>query len=139
MSGGESAGRVLLIDDDELISKAFYEELISRGCVVDLALTPEEAERALSESAYALVLVDAYLTGQLSQRAGSLLDRVLALRQGAHVLVVTAYRAAALEEKLSAVPAVTIVDKPLPVWMLIELVMGFLAIRDARRANRSAR
>ncbi|MBI2212487.1 MAG: response regulator [Acidobacteria bacterium] len=123
---------MLLIDDDELISRALYDELLVQGCKVDLALSAEEGERALGQREYAIVLVDAYLTGQLNERAFGLLDRVLELRRGAYVLLVTAYRAGALQERLRAVPSLTIVDKPLPVWMLIELVTGFLSIRQTR-------
>lgn len=132
-----AAERVLLIDDDELISNALYEELVSRGCSVDLALSPEQAEAALEQGEYALVMVDAYLTGQINERAASLLERVLELRRGAYVLLVTAYRAEALETRIRSVRSITVVDKPLPVWMLIELVMGFLSIRHTRASTGS--
>lgn len=132
MNGLVIAERVLLIDDDELISGALFRELVDRGYEVYLATEPGEAESLLKERDYALVLVDAYLTGQLHERAAVLLDRVLSLRGRAHVLLVTAYGAGLLEQRLRGVASATLVNKPVPVWMLIELVSGFLSIRQQR-------
>ncbi|MGK2858331.1 MAG: hypothetical protein ACSLFQ_14110 [Thermoanaerobaculia bacterium] len=132
MNGTESAERVLLIDDDELISGALYRELVDRGCEVYLATEPGAAESLLKERDYALVLVDAYLTGQLHERAAALLDCVLSMRGLAHVLLVTAYGAGLLEQRLRGVASATLVNKPVPVWMLIELVSGFLSIRQQK-------
>lgn len=128
---------MLLIDDDELISGALYRELVDRGCEVYLATEPGAAESMLRERDYALVLVDAYLTGQLHERAAALLDCVLSLRGPAYVLLVTAYGAGLLEQRLKGVASATLVNKPVPVWMLIELVSGFLSIRQQRAGKGS--
>ena len=58
---------VLIIDDDELITRALFDHLRQSGVTADLALNPAEAETLLSVNEYALVIMDAYLTGQLSK------------------------------------------------------------------------
>ncbi len=118
--------RVLIIDDDELITNALFDHLRQSGVTVDLALSPAEAEALLLVNEYSLVLMDAYLTGQLSNRALELVDRVRTRRPDTHVLLLTAYGSQALLDRVKHDAWITVLAKPQPIPYLTEVIHGFL-------------
>ena len=118
--------RVLIIDDDELITNALFDHLRQNGVTADLALNPAEAETLLSVNEYALVIMDAYLTGQLSNRALELVDRVRTRRPDTHVLLLTAYGSQALSDRVKHDAWITVLAKPQPIPYLTEVIHGFL-------------
>jgi DNA-binding NtrC family response regulator len=118
-------GHILIVDDDEAIANALRGELVQRGLSVDLAAEPVLAERMLRSHRYSVVVVDAYMTGQLHERAMSFVDTVLALRSGAQLVLVSAYGSTALVDHILAAGGTTVVRKPASIRMLAELVDGF--------------
>lgn len=118
--------RVLIVDDDEVIARAVFEHLDAIGFTVDLATDADEAERLLQTQNYAVVLMDAYLTGHLSPRAIRLVDRVCRLSPDAYVVVLTAYGSAQLEQSLAQHSRLTILAKPKSVAFIAELIEGLL-------------
>ncbi len=119
--------RVLIIDDDDVIAGALFQHLISNGVSADLALDPTQADTLLSENDYALVLMDAYLTGQLNNRALELLDHVRSRRPRAHVVLLTAYGSRALSDRVHGDDRITVMAKPQPVAFLSELINAYLS------------
>jgi DNA-binding NtrC family response regulator len=118
--------RVLIIDDDELITGPLFQILGQKGVPADLATNPRDADSLLAKNDYALVLMDAYLTGQLSSRALELVDQVRSRRPKAQVLLLTAYGSAALDERVRNDARIMVVAKPQPVPYLADLIGGFL-------------
>ena len=118
--------RVLIIDDDELITGALFQHLIKNGVETDLAMSPADADVLLSIHDYELVLMDAYLTGQLNNRAFELIDRVRNRRPNAEVVLLTAYGSRALSDRVGNDVRIRVVAKPQPVPYLTELINGFL-------------
>ena len=118
--------RVLIIDDDELITGALFQHLIESGVETDLAMNPADADVLLSSHDYELVLMDAYLTGQLNNRALELIDRVRNRRPNAEVVLLTAYGSQALSDRVGNDVRIRVVAKPQPVPYLTELINGFL-------------
>ena len=51
-------GRLLLIDDDEILLSNLQEGLALRGYEVDTEMLPEDALRRLAENDYELVITD---------------------------------------------------------------------------------
>jgi DNA-binding NtrC family response regulator len=122
-----SNARVLIVDDDEVVSGAVFQYLVATGVRTDLALDPGSAELLLASNAYGLILVDAYLTGQLNARPLELVDRMRELGRDSHILVLTAYTSAPLAERASRYPRMTLVAKPKSVTYIAGLIGTLLA------------
>ena len=122
--------KILIVDDDEIISVALYRHLIGRRFAVDLAVDAEGATALLTEHRYTLIVLDAYLTGQLHARALQFIDRVRALQPRSRILVLTAYGSPALAEYVGADAHITVVRKPQSIPYLAELIEGFVAGRS---------
>jgi DNA-binding NtrC family response regulator len=119
--------RVLVIDDDELISDTLFRHLVSRGVQADVAIDAAAAEDLLAAHDYAVVLMDAYLSGQLHARATALVDRVRLLRPGSHIVVLTAYLSEQLAETVAKHARVTVVAKPKSISYLARVIDDLLA------------
>ena len=132
MSQEPARGRVLIVDDDELLTGALFRELSIAGISADVAVDPRRAEECLKANSYAVILVDAYMTGQLHDRAVGLLDTVLSLRGNARVILVSAYGSVQLTARARACDALTTITKPISITILAEAVEGFL---EASRAQ----
>lgn len=123
--------RILIVDDDEIIAVALYRHLIELGCPVDLAVESEGANSLLAEQQYALVVLDAYLTGQLHSRALQFIDDVRHAQPDAQLLLLTAYGSPALAEYVRPYERIVVVRKPQSIPYLAELIESFLAGRSA--------
>src|SRR5258706_6991751 len=121
--------RVLIVDDDEVISGAVFQHLKSSGVRTDLALDPPAAERLLQANDYGLILMDAYLTGQLSTRAVALVDRVNELGPASRIVVLTAYASEQIAERMAGNPRITLVSKPKSVTYIADLIGTLLDVR----------
>jgi len=113
--------RVLLIDDDELIADSLRQYLSTNGCEVDVALDAASAEILMMSSAYQVVLVDPYLTGEIHRRDTALLEAVHRLQPSASVIVVTGYGSTALMQ-LATDARHSLVNKPQSVVALSDLI-----------------
>lgn len=125
----DNPARVLIIDDDELISVALFHHLQDSGVSVDLAIDPDRAEALLVAHDYEVVLMDAYLTGQLQPRACELLDNVQRLRPASQIVLLTAYESPLLADHAKASKHVTVVPKPQSVMHLSEVIGNLLEAR----------
>jgi DNA-binding NtrC family response regulator len=121
--------RVLIVDDDEVISGAVFHHLNATGVDTDLALDPPAAERLLKANDYSLILMDAYLTGQVNSGALALVDRVGQLRPGSSIVVLTAYASDQLAERVARNPRITLVNKPKSVTYITDLIGTMLEAR----------
>ncbi|MFA6954889.1 MAG: response regulator [Thermoanaerobaculia bacterium] len=122
-----STERVLIVDDDEIITVALFRELDVAGIAADIAVDPGQARELLEARDYGVVIVDAYMTGQLHERAVGLLDTVLTLCGGARVVLVSAYGSTQLTGRARACDALTIVTKPVSIVVLAKTVERLLA------------
>jgi DNA-binding NtrC family response regulator len=120
------SSRVLIVDDDEVISGALFQHLVGKGVDTDLALEPVSAERLLRANDYSVVLMDAYLTGQLHKRAIDLVDRVRLLRPASYIVLLTAYGSEELASRMARHARLTIVNKPQPISYIANLIEGLL-------------
>jgi DNA-binding NtrC family response regulator len=116
--------RILLIDDDELISGSLRQYLLLQGCAVDVAVTPGAAEGLMGAGQYGTVIVDPYLTGGIHHDNAGLLDRVCAMQPRASVIVLTAYGSAALESAAARCGVTALLRKPQSVVTLERLIRG---------------
>jgi ActR/RegA family two-component response regulator len=120
----------LIVDDDEIIAVALYRHLIGLGLPADLAVDAVQARTLLAQHQYALVLLDAYLTGQLHSRALQFIDTVRESQPEAQILLLTAYGSPALAEYVGPYKRITVVRKPQSIPYLAELIEGFVPRRS---------
>ena len=121
--------RILIVDDDEIIAVALYRHLVGMGLTVELAVDTDGASTLLAKQPYALVVLDAYLTGQLHGRALQFIQTVHELQPDAQILLLTAYGSPALAEFVKPYERITVVRKPQSIPYLAELIEGFVAGR----------
>jgi DNA-binding NtrC family response regulator len=122
-------GRVLIVDDDDLIAASLRHVLMQKGCDVDVARDRRFAEELLASREYGLVVVDPYLTGEADD-AGKLLPMIRSHQPETSIVVLSAYGAS---EVVSA-PSfrTTIVRKPQPLSFLARLVVALLHTASAQ-------
>jgi DNA-binding NarL/FixJ family response regulator len=129
MNANEAQHRVLLIDDDELISGSLRQYLGENGYAVDAAHDRTSSELLMAAHSYAAVLLDPYLTGGVCANGNSeLLRRVCAMQPHAAMLVLTAYGSPALARTVAECN-VRILPKPQSVVFLERLIRGAIASR----------
>jgi DNA-binding NtrC family response regulator len=121
-----SAGKVLLIDDDDLIAGCLRQYLAQQGCAVDVALEQVTAERLMRGGAYRVIVVDPFFTGGVHGMSEGLLASIPLLQPEAEVMVVTGYGSSEMS-RLTAAPRLSIHSKPQPVAALGELIFAALA------------
>jgi DNA-binding NtrC family response regulator len=118
--------RLLIVDDDEVISGALFQHLVTRGIQPDLALDGPAAEKLLTDHDYPVILMDAYLTGQVQSTAFELIDRVSELRPDSTILLLTAYGSKQLAEHAAMHPHIALMAKPKPVTYIADLIEDLL-------------
>ena len=121
-----SARRVLIIDDDDLVAVALYEHLLSNAIEVDLATDPLRAEELMRGTQYSLIVMDAYLTGLLHDRAAELLERVREMSPDSLIMLLSAYGSEHLGRAVSRLRGITVFPKPQSVVRLTELIDRFV-------------
>ena len=123
-----TAGRVLLIDDDDLIAGSLHHYLTLQGCVVDGAVDRAAASRLMRLQRYGVILVDPFLTGGVRQVCTAMVDDIALLQPQATVFVVTAYGSNELA-RLAGSEKLSILSKPQSVVALTELIFEALHTR----------
>jgi DNA-binding NtrC family response regulator len=122
------AGRVLLIDDDDLIAGSLRGYLTRQGCDVDGAVDRAAAARLMGQRRYEVVLVDPFLTGGVRQASTAMVDDIALLQPQATIFVVTAYGSPELARRAGSA-SLSILSKPQSVTALTELIFGALRAR----------
>lgn len=118
------AGRVLLIDDDDLIAISLRHYLTARGCEVHLATDRWTAEELLTRHAYGVILLDPYLTGEVHHQVGALIHMIRAMQPDARVLISTAYIRPEITSIARDHDVAAVVIKPQSVVFLSQLVLN---------------
>ncbi len=118
--------RILLIDDDELISGSLRQYLLGQGCDVDVALEAATAEDLMRASDYGVVLVDPYLTGGVHLKDSALLNSISLLQPDASVIVVTGYGSNDLAQ-MASTAKISLLNKPQSVVAISELILKGLS------------
>lgn len=119
------AGKVLLIDDDDLIAGSLRQYLALQGCDVDVALEQGIATELMRAHEYGVVVVDPYLTGALHMEQSALLDSIAHFQPSASVIVVTGYGSAELARRARD-SRIALLNKPQSVVALTDAIFGSL-------------
>ena len=115
-------GRVLLIDDDDMIAGSLRQYLVHRGFPVDVAPDGSAARALMLSGSYSVVVVDPYLTGGVHRDRSTLVDTVCSLQPHASVIVLTAYDSPAVMQIAADCKVVALLTKPQSVVTLSTLI-----------------
>jgi DNA-binding NtrC family response regulator len=119
-------GRVLLIDDDELIAGSLRQYLCRQGVDVDVAVEHDAATKMMRAQRYGVVVVDPYLTGGVHLEEQELIDSISSLQPAAEVIVVTGYGSPELAQRATD-SKLSLLAKPQSVVALSELIVKGLS------------
>jgi DNA-binding NtrC family response regulator len=128
------AGKVLLIDDDELIAGCLRQYLALQGYDVDVAVEQVSATALMRVQPYQVIVVDPFLTGGVHQVSTALIDDITLLQPQAEVMVVTGYGSPELSQ-LARNARLSILHKPQSVVALGERIFGALHHEGPSPAN----
>jgi DNA-binding NtrC family response regulator len=130
-----SEARILIVDDDEAVTKMIQEAVAHHGFTVDVVSRPEDVEGRLKSQPYHVIILD-YVLPSLS--TDDVLGWLRDYQQDASVIVVTAYPS--VESALQCLRARTYdyVTKPFQVSHLQRLVMRCLESKGLVRLSEAA-
>ncbi len=107
--------KVLVVDDDPVVSKSFDRVLTSKGYAVITAQSGEEAMRKLSEENYDVVYTDIRMPGMSGLEVA---EQVKARKPWTPVVIITGYGSDAAESRAKAAGVVSFMHKPLSPEMI---------------------
>jgi CheY-like chemotaxis protein len=107
--------KVLVVDDDPVVSKSFDRVLSSKGYAVITAKSGEEALRKLNEENYDLVYTDIRMPGMSGLEVA---EKVKARRPWTPVVIITGYGSEEAESRAKAAGVSSFMHKPLSPEMI---------------------
>ncbi|MGO9772294.1 MAG: response regulator [Roseiarcus sp.] len=116
--------KVLVVDDDPVVSKSFDRVLTSKGYAVITAQNGEEAMRKLSEENYDVVYTDIRMPGMSGLEVA---EQVKARKPWTPVVIITGYGTEAAESRARAAGVVSFMHKPLSPEMIEDSARDALA------------
>ncbi len=116
--------KVLVVDDDPVVSKSFDRVLTSKGYAVITAQSGEEAMRKLSEENYDVVYTDIRMPGMSGLEVA---EQVKARKPWTPVVIITGYGSDAAESRAKAAGVVSFMHKPLSPEMIEDSARNALA------------
>lgn len=123
--------KVLVVDDDPTVGKAFDRVLSEKGCAVSTALNGQEALKKLGEDDYDVVYTDIRMPGMNGIEVA---ERVRQRRPWIPVVIVTGYGTAAHEAKAREAGVSGFLNKPLSPEMIEASAQEALRQNEAVRA-----
>ena len=124
--------KVLVVDDDPVVSKSFDRVLSSKGYAVITAQSGEEALRKLNEEDYDVVYTDIRMPGMSGLQVA---EEVKARKPWTPVVIITGYGTEAAESRAKAAGVVGFMHKPLSPEMIEESARDALAAPAAPQAT----
>ncbi len=116
--------KVLVVDDDPVVSKSFDRVLSSKGYAVITAQSGEEALRKLNEENYDVVYTDIRMPGMSGLEVA---EQVKARKPWTPVVIITGYGTEAAESRAKAAGVVGFMHKPLSPEMIEDSARDALA------------
>jgi DNA-binding response OmpR family regulator len=118
--------RVLLLDDEESILLPTAAYFRSRGCEVDTAREPEEAEALVQHRGYDLAILDLRVAAVGGAAGLEVLRELRRQDDTTHVIVLSAYISSEVEEEAWALGASSVLCKPQPLPGLADLAFSLM-------------
>jgi DNA-binding response OmpR family regulator len=113
---------ILIVEDEHTISFAMKAYLSGSGYEVDCAQELEEAEALLSNLKYSVVVADLRLTGVGSEEGLEIINFIRRNCPKTKIILLTAYKTAALEFEARRRGANFVLSKPQPLLIIKDIV-----------------
>lgn len=110
--------RVLVVDDETVISMAFKKLIQSPGVEVDIADTLEDVKTLLRENIYDVIIADLRLSGVSGREGLDIVHYVKERHPKTHVILITAYGNQEIMDKTYNLGAAFYFEKPVSGNML---------------------
>lgn len=127
---------ILIVDDDESITKLFSSALSSEGYRILIATTGTEADQFLEIESISLVLLDLFLP-DVDGRNVLVKIRKHARTSRVPILIITGHNSLATQKECLTLGADDLIEKPLEISKVVTLIQRRLS--SAREADREAR
>ncbi len=124
--------KILIVDDEESILKVLSKALRRNRVEVITTSTIEQAEFAIRNAHFDVVLADIRLTGVLGRVGLELLSYVEKKSPGTKVIIMTGYGTPEVEEEAYEKGAFRYFDKPIDLTVLMDL-FSEMGIYDSQR------
>lgn len=129
MTGPSRKPRMLVVDDERVITFALKSYFGKHGFEVDTATESEAALALLATGDYDIVIADLRLTGTTEEEGLEVVRLARARSAKTSIILLTAYRTASLTERAEALGADALLQKPKP---LPELAQTVFALMESR-------
>jgi CheY-like chemotaxis protein len=126
--------RILLVDDDDIVSQSLALALQSEGFVVECARSGREGVRRITAAPPDLVLLDLHMPGKDGWHAFDLMEKFQPLLP---VIVITARSNQIARARAAGIDA--LMEKPLDLPLLLQTIRELLAETEAERVARLIR
>jgi DNA-binding response OmpR family regulator len=124
-----TSGRLLIIDNDEMLVRVLERRLAPLGFVCDTANCGRQGLASFDPARHELVITDL----NMPSGDGIELARAIRAKSDVPIVVVTGYREA-FRTRVRAVPGVTVIEKPFDLNDLVDLVDAEVAMWRGVRA-----
>ncbi|MEA2462720.1 MAG: hypothetical protein QOJ98_467 [Acidobacteriota bacterium] len=127
----EPAGRprMLVVDDERVITFALKSYFGKHGFDVDTATESEAALALLTNYDYDIVIADLRLTGTIEEEGLEVVRLARARSAKTSIILLTAYRTPSLTERAQALGADVLLQKPKPLPELAQTVFALMGSR----------
>jgi DNA-binding NtrC family response regulator len=130
-----ATGRTMLvIDDDDSITFALESYFASDGWQVDTAKRLDSALERLSNASYTLVLTDLRLSGCEGIEGLEIARHAVQLQPATHVILLTAFGVAEIEDEARRIGIDAVLHKPLPLADIAQVAKRLIDERNQTRA-----
>lgn len=127
--------KILIVDDEKPILDALSIALKADGLEIITASTIEQAEYAIKNTSFNVVLADIRLTGVLGREGLELLPYIAEKSPETKVIIMTAYGSPEIEEEAYNKGAYFYFDKPIDLHILRDRLEELLGASDKTISN----
>ena len=117
--------RILLIDDEEVITFGFSKVLHEPGVQIDCAHTLEEAQTYIAAHQYDAAIIDLRLSNSIEIEGFSCIRLLRSCQQHCRIVVLTAYGDKRLREEAKELGVALFFEKPMEPEKIREVLLGF--------------
>jgi len=129
-SGTSPGRRMLVVDDESVITFAMYRYFTHRGFNVHCAAECEEALALLSYNEYDIIVADLRLTGTQSEEGLEVIRQARERSRDVCIVLLTAYGTPGLDAKAQSAGADALLQKPKPLPELAKTVLALLGVSE---------
>jgi DNA-binding response OmpR family regulator len=117
--------RILLIDDEEVITFGFSRVLASPEVTVDIAHTVKDSEELMATNDYSAAIIDLRLSKSAAMEGLSLIATMKAEQKNCKLIILTAYGEEGIKQQALTAGADLFFEKPVEPGRIREILRSF--------------